>query len=362
MSSLTFIRQFVMSTSVLLLLIAPVSAAIVEDLYDAKVAVIDQSEGTQNKAIKQALKQVFVKVSGSETLLVDGKIIKQLNRASTLIRSYTYEKNKNQLYLVVNFDQNKVQSALREAGFAVWDKRRPDTILWLAIEDKQQVKQIVSTETQHDFVDRLLEQAQQRGIKVVLPLWDLNDLEKLNVYAIWGGFSQQILEASERYDLNTFLSARIYQEPMETSLEKSRTQEWLVDWIMLDNGQIASGQISVAQSELLASNIIGLVAKQLSEKYAISEQNRALNSMKTQIVVNNINSIARYAAVLKFLNGLSVVSNATLVMQQGEKATFELQLLGNDNDLLNIFSLDNIITPVKSVAAQQSTMEFMWNN
>lgn len=363
MSSLLFLRQILMSTFVVFLLIESASAAIIEDLYDAKVAVSDQAEATQNKAIKQALKQVFVKVSGSDVLLNDANIIKQLNKASTLIRSYTYEKNKNQLYLVVNFDQEKIQNVIRTAGFAVWDKRRPDTLLWLAIENKQQEKQIIGQENQSDFVKRLFEQAQVRGVRVVVPLWDLNDLQNLNIYDIWGGFSQPIMLATERYDLNTYLSARIYLEPLDTLQAQNKEQLWLVDWLMFDNGQMNSGQISVQQSDLIANEIVDVVAKQLSEKYAISQQNRLLNAVKTQITLNNVNSITRYATILKFLNGLSVVANATLVMQQGEKATFDLELLGNTDDLLNTFSLDNKILPVTADSGQQPTvLEFMWNN
>jgi hypothetical protein len=363
MSSLTFLRQILMSTFVVLVCIPSVSAVVIEDLYDAKVAVSDQAEATQNKAIKQALKQVFVKVSGSESLLSDAKIVKQLNQASTLIRSYTYEKNKNQLYLVVNFDQEKIQNVLRASGFAVWDKRRPDTLLWLAIEDKQQDKQIISQETQRDFVQRLLEQSQVRGIKVVVPLWDLVDLQNVNIYDIWGGFSQPLLLASERYDLSTFLSARIYLEPIDALQAQNKEQHWLADWLMLDNGQVSSGQISLLQSDLMAKEIVNIVAKQLSDKYAINMQNRLLNMVKMQITLNNVNSITRYAAILKFLNGLSVVANATLVKQQGEKATFELELLGNNQDLLNTFMLDNKIRPISAPAGQEQTiLEFMWNN
>lgn len=363
MSSVIFLRRIVMCTLLSMLFFASASAVVIEDLYDAKVPVTDQAEATQNKAIKQALKQVFVKVSGSQTLLNDEQIVKHLSRASTLIRSYSYERKLNQLFLVVNFDQEKIQNALRTAGFAVWDKRRPDTLLWLAIEDKQQDKYILNADNQPMFVQRLIEQAQIRGIRVGFPLWDLNDMQLVDVYTIWGGFAQQIASASERYDHKTLLSARIYFESIDPSNDNSGKQQWLADWTMSDNGQVTNGQVSGPQSDLLADEIINVVAQQLSDKYAISQQNRLLNAVTTKIVINNVNAISRYAAVLKFLNGLSVVSKATLISQQGEKATFELELLGNTDDLLNTFRLDNIITPVSSSPGQEQTnLEFKWAN
>ena len=337
-----------------------VSAAIIDDLYDAKVAVVDQSEASQNAAIKQALKQVFIKVSGSQELLKQAHISKSLAKASTLIRLYTYERIQNQLYLVVNFDQDKVQTAIRTAGFPVWDKRRPDTILWLAIEPARQDKQLLNNETQADLVKRLKEQAQKRGIKIVFPVWDLNDIQMVDVYDIWGGFIQKISLASERYDLNSILSARIY---MAAKKDGSAGQQWQSDWTLKDNGQVSSGQLQMSESEQLVDGLIDMLASQLAEKYAISQQNRPLNAVKTQIIITNINSIARYAEVLKFLNGLSVVSNAILLEQHGSRATFELDLLGNNEDLLNTFRLDNKIKAVMSDTTQVANeMEFLWAN
>ena len=359
---LSFKYSWLRAISILLLGLAhsAAHAAIIEDLYDAKVAVADQSEASQNAAIKQALKQVFIKVSGSEELLKQAQIVKNLAKASTLIRLYTYEKVQNQLYLVVNFDSEKVQNAIRTAGFPVWDKRRPDTILWLAIEPTRQDKQLLNNETQPDLVKRLKEQAQKRGIKVVLPVWDLNDMQMVGVYDIWGGFIQKISVASERYDFNSMLSARIYQASTD---DVNAAQQWLSDWTLMDNGQVNSGQIQMSESEQIIDGLIDALASQLAQKYAINQQNRPQNALKTQITITNINSISRYAEVLKFLNGLSVVSNAILLEQQGSRATFELDLLGNNEDLLNTFRLDNKIqTVINNKDQVANEMEFLWTN
>ncbi|KXI28916.1 DUF2066 domain-containing protein [Paraglaciecola hydrolytica] len=362
MSSFKCSWLIVMSFVLLALISNRVSAAIIEDLYDAKVAVVDQSEASQNAAIKQGLKQVFVKVSGSQDLLKHTHITKSLTKASTLIRLYTYEKVQNQLYMVVNFDQEKVQNAIMTAGFPVWDKRRPETILWLAIEPMQQDKQLLNQETQPDLVKRMREQAQKRGIKVVLPVWDLNDVQAVDVYDIWGGFIQQMLLASERYDINSALSARIYRAPSDgTQVEPGK--RWLADWTLIDNGQVNSGQLQMSEPEQIVDAIIDALATQLAEKYAISQQNRLLNAVKTQITINNVDSIARYSAIMKFLNGLTVVANATLLEQQGTRATFELDLLGNNDDLLNSFRLDNRMQPRATRLGESSAeMEFMWLN
>jgi len=51
----------------------------------------------------------------------------QLNQASTFDPFVYHEKIKNQLYLVVNFDQEKNSKCIKSVWFCGLDKRRPDT-------------------------------------------------------------------------------------------------------------------------------------------------------------------------------------------------------------------------------------------
>ena len=339
----------------------PLNAAIIDDLYDAKVAVSDQSDATQNAAIKQALRQVLIKASGTQDLLKHPHIVKELSRATALIRLYTYEKIDSQLYLVVNFDPEKVQNAIRTAGFPVWDKRRPDILLWLAIETARQDKQILTVETHADLVKRIKEQAQKRGINVIMPVWDLADIQNVDVYDIWGGFMQQLLVASERYEISTLLSARIYRTPVEEG-QAEPPQTWQADWTLTDNGQLNAGQLQMAQAAQIVDGIVDALASQLAAKYAVSQQNSQLNALKIQINIDNVDTIVRYAQVVKFLKGLTVVSSATLIEQVGSRATFELSLLGSYDDLLNTFRLDNHIQTKPPSGQKDAELEFIWVN
>ena len=343
------------------LLITPLNAAIIEDLYDAKVAVSDQSEATQNAAIKKGLRQVFIKASGSQDLLKHAHIVKELSRATGLIRLYTYEKIDEQLYLVVNFDPEKVQNAIRSAGFPVWDKRRPDTILWLAIETARQDKQLLNQETHAELVRRINEQARQRGIHVIMPLWDLADLQTVDVYDVWGGFMQQLLLASERYEISTLLSARIYRAPADDGQDQEGLK-WLADWTLIDNGQLNAGQVHMPDSGQVVVGLVDALANQLAAKYAVSQQNNLLNAIKVSINITKVDSIARYAELVKFLNGLTVVASATLIEQQGDRATFELELLGSYDDLLNTFRLDSKIQSGTINGQKDTEQEFIWVN
>lgn len=345
-------------------------AAVIEDLYDAKIAVDDQSQKTQNNAFNLALKQVFIKVRGNTDLLSNKTIQSAITKSTRFVRSYSYEKQETQLYLVINFDPQRVENVIRNAGFPVWDKRRPDSLIWLAIKSSDNATRQIATPTEYsEIYQQLSLQAAQRGITLMIPLWDLADIQTLGVYDIWGGFSNQISKASERYAVPSILSARIYLADKLTSDgsqnsvmdNQQSTAQWLADWTMIEGGGLLAGQVQGESTMTIAENLINVLADQLSLKYAIDLTQIDRVDSKIQIVVNNIDSLNYYNQALRSLENMSVVNSAILIKQQGPRATFELDLLGEVEDLTNAMSLDNKIRPVVDDFGQPiSGLEFFW--
>jgi hypothetical protein len=347
-----------------------VKAGVIDDLYEAKIAVDNQSQQTQNSAFGLAFRQVLIKVRGNNDLLTDQKIKSAMVNATRFVRSYSYDRQGTQLYLAISFDPQRVENIIRGAGFPVWDKRRPDSIIWLAIQPSvDSARQIVMPTEFSELYQQLNKRAAQRGIILMVPLWDLADIQSLGVYDIWGGFSTQISQASYRYAVPSVLSARIYLTGSQFSDDAFKSRDanveisslWTADWTMIEGGGLLAGQVQGDNPLIIAENLVNALADQLSLKYAIdfSQIERADN--KVQVVVNNINSLTYYIQALNALENLSVVNHATLIMQQGPRATFELDLLGDVDDLSNALSLDNKIRPVVDDFGQPiAGLEFFW--
>ena len=344
-------------------------AAVIEDLYDAKIAVDDQSQRTQNNAFSLALRQVLIKVRGNNDLLTHPKIKSAMTKATRFVRSYSYDKQESQLYLVISFDPKRVKNIIRSSGFPVWDKRRPDSIVWLAIQPVDNAARQIATQTEYaDIYQQLSERAASRGIGLVFPLWDLDDIQTLSVYDIWGGFSAQISQASERYAVPSVLSARFYPNNQSSEVTQgsvvTNTQSeaaWAADWTMIEGGSLLAGQVQGDTPLVIADGLIDALADQLSLKYAIDLTKIDQSDTKIQIIVNNIDSLTYYSQVLKSLESMSVVNSATLIKQQGPRATFELDLLGDVEDLTNALNLGSKIRPVVNDFGQPILgLEFFW--
>jgi len=347
-----------------------VEAAVIHDLYDANIAMDDQSQQSQNKAFSLALKQVLIKVRGNNDLLTSPKIKSAINKATRFVRSYSYDKQGSQLYLGISFDPQRVENVIRSAGFPVWDKRRPDSLIWLVIQSPVDSARHIATPTEYsEIYQKLSERAAQRGITLSFPLWDIGDMQSLGVYDIWGGFSTQIAQASERYAVPSILSARIYHIEHELSdvaqgrvtTNANPTGQWSADWTMIEGGGLLAGQVQGDNPLSVAEGLIDALADQLSSKYAIDLAQIDRTDTKVQIVVNNINSLTYYSQALKSLENMSVVNGATLIKLQGQRATFELDLLGDVDDLNNALGLDSKIRPVVDDFGQPVLgLEFFW--
>jgi hypothetical protein len=130
---------------------------------------------------------------------------------------------------------------------------------------------------------------------------------------------------------------------------------------MIEGGGLLAGQVQGDSLLMMAEHLIDALADQLSLKYAIDLAQIDRADTRVQIVVNNIDSITYYSQALNMLENMSVVNDATLIKQQGSRATFELNLLGDVDDLSNALSLDNKIRPVVDDFGQPiAGLEFLW--
>ncbi|MFT6896544.1 MAG: hypothetical protein ACJA13_000946 [Paraglaciecola sp.] len=347
--------------AVLCAVLLPVNASVMHGLYEARVAISDQTLKSQQVAVRNGFKQVLVKVSGTKQLLASEQIKREVRRAKDFIHTYRFEQSNEQLYFVVSFDDQRLEKMIRDAGFPIWDKRRPDTILWFVIKDPVSGQRQLVTESEYpELLGQTYVAAATRGIQVVNPLLDLDDLQQVNSYDVWGGFVQQLAQASERYGVKNILSARLYESPASLDTPPADSELWTADWTMLDAGRLLSGQVQQASPELTVQGVIDALADNLAARYAIDISKLDPGALKTNIKIMNLDSLQHYAHIVNFLDSLSVVHKASLIMLQGQVATFELDLLGSIDDFVNAMSLDNRLKPVNRFGLDKQDLEFLW--
>lgn len=181
------------------------------ETHVGQVQVEDQSQRTQQQASKDALKQVLVKMSGTTTATDNAGVRAAIRSPGQFLRSYRFDDRKGKLFFIAEFDQQALLNLLRREGLPVWGNRRPETIVWLAVEQDSGNRTIVEEAQSSEISNAISETAESRGIRVSLPLMDLTDNQAIAVYDIWGRFPQALSAASARYGVDYVIGARLYK-------------------------------------------------------------------------------------------------------------------------------------------------------
>ncbi|WP_242634955.1 DUF2066 domain-containing protein [Alteromonas sp. KUL42] len=196
-------------------LVTSVSATQRVVVNEARILVEDQSQRTQQRALKQALRQVFVKMSGSEDVLDNPGVKAALVSPDKLLRAYRFAFENELTYYVAEFDEAKLTTLLQREMLPLWGDRRPETIVWIA-QQIDDTSKVILDESQPSPVKKSLTQtAKSRGVPLSLPLMDLTDSVNITTYDIWGRFIEPLKVASVRYGIDNIIGARIYRNDSE---------------------------------------------------------------------------------------------------------------------------------------------------
>lgn len=91
------------------------------DAYEGRAPLPEAGQAQRDKALRDALSQVLIRVSGAAGAAQSGRIEPILVRAGSLLRSIRYETDEaGQNLLVASFNPAAVEGALKQAGLPVW--------------------------------------------------------------------------------------------------------------------------------------------------------------------------------------------------------------------------------------------------
>ncbi len=259
MGKLVFLRQLL--TSLLLIIPMLVIADVrVAKLYEIEVRVADDSLQARNNAQKKGLMQMFVRISGKVDIGSNPKIRAALKDYSLYIRQFRYvrkgsgENSRVSLWISMNRDQ--VNTVLRSAGLSVWGERRPNTVVWVAIDDGDR-RYMLSGDDRSEAKPVMEFNARRRGTPLLFPLLDLEDRSKVRFSDIWGGFLTPIKKASRRYQTEGILVARVSR----------RGNGWFARWTLIVKGNTYRWTSSGQHRALVLSIGIDGAADKIAEHY-----------------------------------------------------------------------------------------------
>ncbi len=325
---------FLMAVAAALAMIAsPAASAIeVETLYTVKVPLDADDPEAQENAYARALGEVLIRVTGSEAAATSEDLLALFPTPARYVLQYRRGENDS---LVVSLDGPAIESLLRRAGQPVWGRDRPLTLVWLAVDWGGGEREIVAADDTDGPADatrsidrnrllreRVLAAAERRGIPVVFPLLDTEDLRRVSFSDIWGGFDDALIEASRRYGTSSVLVGRV----RGNDLYRNR-------WSYYFGAQRRQWTGGPAAA-------IDLLADALAEQFAYSGNAPVETVILT---ISGVDSVSAYGTVQRFLAGVGAIDAYRVDAVQGPEIRFHVRVQGGAERLASALQFSGIL-------------------
>ncbi|QSX35269.1 DUF2066 domain-containing protein [Shewanella avicenniae] len=309
---------------------------------DQSSAIVDsRSDADRNQALRQALFNVLQLNSGAKALKDNPQIAAIMGDASALVVQYSYDKTEAGLQLNATFDHDKIIKLLRDAGLPVWGKQRPLTLVWLASDisgESQLIADAAESTERNDFSKA----STARGIPLVLPLLDLDDLMAVSVNDVRGMFANTVAKASLRYQADYFALASI-QTVADQSIQfevalysKAAANNPYAPALATRSGTVASREEAIGEIMLSLSDYF-------VSQYAVTDSGLA---DVAEIEFSGIHAMRQLVAIDGFFSQLTVVKQFSVKSIKADRVRYQLQLIGSRDDLANVLRLEPRMSPL----------------
>ncbi|MDJ0940321.1 MAG: DUF2066 domain-containing protein [Woeseiaceae bacterium] len=297
--------------------VSPAVAVELPQLFTAQVPYDESEEDARATAYEVALAEVLLRVSGTE-LVGDAELYEALFPDPAVFVVQFRPGPDDTLF--VSFDGEALEEALRRSGQTYWGPDRPLTLVWLAVDWGQGEREIIgATDAEPDPDDarsidrnrllreRILDFAERRGLPVVFPLLDSQDMTAVAFSDVWGGFDEAVIAASERYAVDSVLIGRV----RTTGFERNR-------WTYYFGPE---QRIWTGEPELVVTQIADLLAGEFAIRGDAPIRMVDLN-------VSGITSVEAYGSVQSLLGDIAMIDSYSIAEVAGDRVRFRVQAVG----------------------------------
>jgi len=342
--------MIVVMASVMTTVTVTAYAETVADLYQSQTLVQSQSDRERRNATIDGLAEVFVRASGNIQILENPIVIRTLtSNASRYVAGYRYDQTDETIVvddkempaqrLVLDFAGEAIQRFLRNNHLPIWPANRPTSVIWLVI-DSAQGRVLVDANNFPEAKLASIQSGRRRGLPTLtLPLLDLEDRAAISTSQLWRGDVEVIQKASERYQSDSTIVARLSQ---------GSQGQWRANWTLYYQGRsIVFDSIGAELNDVIAEGI-DKVAEQFAKQYSVILDGGAGKQIALQ--VDGVRDFAGYATMMKYLEQLAVIRRTDLIAISGNSVRMNLTIEGEMSALRNALDLEKNIIPSESVA------------
>ncbi len=319
----------------------PVYALTKVDIYRAEVAIDSEQENGESLAREQAMKDVIVRATGSQSSLSNPVVEKALSSNSRYISQLSYGQVNGQPGLKMRFNRGQIHTLLTQAQLPTWSPYRSNILVWV-VEEQAYDRSIAWEHSDSQSISRLRDAADARGLPVTFPVGDFEDVTGVNVSDVWGGFVEPVAKASQRYPVEAVLVLRVLGDQIRWTLYDQSPSAILVSQRAPRSGSV-SGNNAIAAT-------IDAITDYYASKSAVVVTDESSDGITMKVV--NVNSASDFFRLETALKKLNSVAGSSVKRVQGNELILKLHLLASKESFEKEASSIKQLTEYQGVAQQ----------
>lgn len=316
------------------------------ELYAVEVQLYQIELPTQNQTgnfdqatlLKEALKAVLVRISGSRQFLNTREVTNALTNVDGYIKQFSYhQRSALEKTIKVIFNENRLNALLHSIKQSTWDKNRPLTLVWLSGADREPL--LVS------HMERILN---QRGIPCVFPLMDLTDTALVSEPDLMEEKTAALEEAAKRYNPDVILFGQL----AETN------GIWQTHWCFINKGEKTAWNNAGTELNVALNQVADALTLKLKGGNVVVSADQIEKPVVNHLIltVSGNLDVQQYSKILEYLRRLSGVSEAEVAQIMPDKTLFELVTTQSKETLINAIAEGQVLTKA-SIASESTTEE-----
>ena len=310
----------------------------VVDLNSARVPVADRSDTEFKRGVAKALEAVIIKLTGSSAVARTKRARAVIGHAQRLVQQFGYERLRSRtagagtLVLRVEFDARVLAEEMRSRQLVVWGKERPDTLVWLMVEDESG-RRLLGAHDENVIIRVLKNRASARGIPLIFPLADIAESSAAAGASSAAELGRALHAGAQRYGVRSVFSCLLTQ--VVPTL-------WEAEWRLIVQGESVDWEQQGDLVELLVAEAAESLADVLGRRFAAPATH--LQADTVQIVVNGLTSALDYARVERYLRTIDSVTRLMVERVDEQGIVFDLTVRGGLVVLRQIISFGQTLS------------------
>ncbi len=356
----------------------------VNGLYEQRVAIANESDTERDRAFREALEAVLLKITGERRWLEHPVLQQAVRNAQSYVEGISYASEtveviadelprpadpetdqagqvdpelaasslpalREQRYIDVNFAASLLDELLASANIPVWDSNRPSVLAWMVLQNAEGERSMLTADSNPRIIAIIQDFVTERGLPIIFPVLDFEDRRALSEEALWTQDEAVISVASSRYGADSVLSGRLLF---------TASGELVGLWQFIFQGQV---EVFDGYDEELAGYLnapLDRITNQLASYFAIVPETSSQQVVRLR--VEGIKDLSAYSALVSYVSSLGLVQSVSMAALDGERLELQLGLLGDPQQLFELIALDRDLLPITSSQLDPRTVHYRW--